>query len=87
MAPGKNSSRYQSTISSPNQSPTTPPKARKGPKGIARLRASEPWRAIITSPTTAPAANPISTAGASARPRKIPIIATSFASPMPIPRG
>ena len=38
----KNSSRYQSTISSPHQSPITPPRARKGPNGIACLRASAP---------------------------------------------
>ena len=47
-------SRYQSTISSPNQSPTIPPSARNGPNGIARLRASDPWRAISATPDQRP---------------------------------
>src|SRR5690606_14185454 len=86
-ASGKNSSKYQSTMSSPNHRPTTPPSARNGPNGMACLRAAAPRRAMIATPTTAPTAKPISTAGATARPRNRPIIATSFASPMPMPRG
>src|SRR5690348_6287731 len=79
--------RYQSISSFPSSRPTIAPKARKGPNGIAFFRADAPSRAISTSPTAEPAMRATSSAGATLRPRKRPIVAASLTSPSPIPDG
>ena len=84
---GEEVSRYQSTMSSPNQSADHPAERQERPERDRLLARLGPWRAIIATPTTAPAAGRPAPPGRSRARGRSPSSRPASRRPCPCPAG